>query len=62
MSWKVKECRIYGNTRILNIRIILPKKNSAMLDLIVKTSSNEDSIVPDCFCGANNIGVCSVKW
>lgn len=28
------------------------EKNSDMLDLIVKTSSNEDSIVLDCFCGS----------
>lgn len=28
------------------------EKNSAILDLIVKTSSNENSIVLDCFCGS----------
>lgn len=28
------------------------EKNSDMLDLILKTSSNEDSIVMDCFCGS----------
>ena len=28
------------------------EKNSDMLDLIVKTSSSEDSIVMDCFCGS----------
>ncbi len=28
------------------------EKNAALLDLIVKTSSNEDSIVLDCFCGS----------
>jgi len=28
------------------------EKNSDMLDLIIKTSSNEDSIVVDCFCGS----------
>ncbi len=28
------------------------EKNADMLDLIVKTSSNEDSIVLDCFCGS----------
>ncbi len=28
------------------------EKNAEMLDLIIKTSSNEDSIVMDCFCGS----------
>lgn len=28
------------------------EKNAAMLDMIIKTSSNEDSIVMDCFCGS----------
>jgi adenine-specific DNA-methyltransferase len=28
------------------------EKNAEMLDLIVKTSSNENSIVLDCFCGS----------
>ena len=28
------------------------EKNSDMLDLIVRTSSNENSIVLDCFCGS----------
>ncbi len=28
------------------------EKNSALLDLIIKTSSNENSIVLDCFCGS----------
>jgi len=28
------------------------EKNSSLLDLIIKTSSNEDSIVLDCFCGS----------
>ncbi|MDR1738638.1 MAG: site-specific DNA-methyltransferase, partial [Candidatus Symbiothrix sp.] len=28
------------------------EKNAEMLDLIVKTSSNEGSIVLDCFCGS----------
>jgi adenine-specific DNA-methyltransferase len=28
------------------------EKNSNLLDLIIKTSSNEDSIVLDCFCGS----------
>lgn len=28
------------------------EKNSDLLDLIIKTSSNEDSIVLDCFCGS----------
>jgi adenine-specific DNA-methyltransferase len=28
------------------------EKNAEMLDLIVKTSSNKDSIVMDCFCGS----------
>ncbi|MDR2907751.1 MAG: site-specific DNA-methyltransferase, partial [Bacteroidales bacterium] len=28
------------------------EKNHDLLDLIVKTSSNEDSIVLDCFCGS----------
>ena len=28
------------------------EKNAEMLDLIIKTSSNEDSIVLDCFCGS----------
>jgi adenine-specific DNA-methyltransferase len=28
------------------------RKNSDMLDLIVRTSSNENSIVLDCFCGS----------
>ena len=28
------------------------EKNSALLDLIIKTSSNRDSIVLDCFCGS----------
>lgn len=28
------------------------EKNQAMLDLIIKTSSNENSIVLDCFCGS----------
>ncbi|MBN8567853.1 MAG: site-specific DNA-methyltransferase [Flavobacteriales bacterium] len=39
------------------------EKNSDLLDLIIKTSSNEDSYVLDCFCGsgttlkaANNLG------
>ncbi len=30
------------------------EKNQALLDLIVKTSSNEDSIVLDCFCGSGS--------
>ena len=28
------------------------EKNAEMLDLIIKTSSNENSIVLDCFCGS----------
>jgi len=30
------------------------EKNSALLDLIVRTSSNKDSIVLDCFCGSGS--------
>jgi adenine-specific DNA-methyltransferase len=42
------------------------EKNPDMLDLIIKTSSNEDSIVLDCFCGSgttlNSAQILGRKW
>ncbi|MBW1615502.1 MAG: site-specific DNA-methyltransferase [Deltaproteobacteria bacterium] len=42
------------------------EKNSALLDLIIKTSSNSDSIVLDCFCGSGTTlkaaGINERKW
>ncbi len=42
------------------------EKNSDMLDLIVKTSSNEGSIILDCFCGSgttlNSAQILGRKW
>ncbi|MDP2173919.1 MAG: site-specific DNA-methyltransferase [Candidatus Cloacimonadaceae bacterium] len=37
------------------------EKNADMLDLIIKTSSNENSIVLDCFCGSGTTLVASQK-
>lgn len=38
------------------------EKNPDMLDLIVKTSSAEDSIVMDCFCGSGTTLKSAQKW
>lgn len=37
------------------------QKNSDMLDLIIKTSSNEKSIVLDCFCGSGSTLLSAVR-
>lgn len=52
MNEKVKKFKIFGNSKTLNIQLIRLKKNQGLLDLIIKTSSNQDSIVLDCFCGS----------
>jgi len=52
MSEKEKGFKIFGSLKDPQYLTYPTEKNQGLLDLIIKTSSNQDSIVLDCFCSS----------